>query len=315
MLSSVPYDIHRFTLGNNKECRWMPKDSRILSMDTVYIDGVQYSRADGARLERTSTERYPLAHWGIDLVETGNPMSDDLFVYFPKANPLMMRYANSATEQYYKDGLPGFEVSDFEFSQKFQTLDRIRIQFIADMTRVRPKTAVITLNSCQTNQVVRTFSLDYVTAQPGTLLSYNYTYSAIPGSISDGEYYVKMTIQSASIGGDVLTYYSERLDIREEHENTIRLEYSNSRNSFDMLFSNDNISNPCLYKFYLRVDGGFKSDGLAVLSEDNYSEITTSGHPCSVPCRITPCGLHSETIKAYQTGWRGRLTGRWQWIT
>lgn len=79
MLSAVPILTERVTFGSGYGIpNWLAdKINRIFALDTVTIDGTQYSRAEGAKMERlTSDLIYPASAWHMDLVKTDNPYSD-----------------------------------------------------------------------------------------------------------------------------------------------------------------------------------------------------------------------------------------------
>lgn len=70
MLDSKPYNVFKFTFGNGRGIpNWMAdKINRILSCSYVEIDGTQFLKNDGSKLEATREKGYPLAGWHIELV-------------------------------------------------------------------------------------------------------------------------------------------------------------------------------------------------------------------------------------------------------
>jgi hypothetical protein len=77
MLNSQPYNVEKWTFGPSYGMPNHMADllNRIFALSDVTIDGVAYSRNEGAKLERAGDTEYPLAGWSIDLVKTENPYS------------------------------------------------------------------------------------------------------------------------------------------------------------------------------------------------------------------------------------------------
>lgn len=84
MLESQPYNVEKWTFGpgNGIPNHIADKLNRIFSLNNVTIDGVQYVRNEGAKMERIGETNYPLAGWAIDLIKSENPYSDS----FTKSN-------------------------------------------------------------------------------------------------------------------------------------------------------------------------------------------------------------------------------------
>ena len=78
MLSSVPFNVRTLTIGNSYGIpNWMAdKINRIFSCNSVTIDGVAYTKNDGAKLEATRESGYASAGWKIDLLESENSYSE-----------------------------------------------------------------------------------------------------------------------------------------------------------------------------------------------------------------------------------------------
>lgn len=78
-LSSTPFYKQKLTLGDNYG---IPNYqaymiNMILSCSRWYVDGVQYSKADGAQLERKQVaSNHPLNYWQIDIMPSVNAFSD-----------------------------------------------------------------------------------------------------------------------------------------------------------------------------------------------------------------------------------------------
>ena len=77
MLQSQPYNVEKWTFGPGEGIPNHLADiiNRIFGLSTVKIDGVQYSRNEGAKIERTGVNEYPLAGWSLDLIKSDNPYS------------------------------------------------------------------------------------------------------------------------------------------------------------------------------------------------------------------------------------------------
>lgn len=78
ILNSSPLDVEKWTFGPSEGA---PNHiggllNRIFGLSNVTIDGVQYSRNEGAKLERAGDSDYPLAGWAIELVKSDNPYSE-----------------------------------------------------------------------------------------------------------------------------------------------------------------------------------------------------------------------------------------------
>ena len=71
MLSSIPYNVFRFTFGPGGGLpNWMAdKINRILSLAYVEINGRQYVKNEGAKLDPIREKGYPFSGWQIDMVE------------------------------------------------------------------------------------------------------------------------------------------------------------------------------------------------------------------------------------------------------
>lgn len=73
VLSAIPFDGFKYRLGASYGVpAWVAKKvNMIFCHDFVQLDGFQYVRAEGAKLESNRTERYPMAGWSMD-IEPGN---------------------------------------------------------------------------------------------------------------------------------------------------------------------------------------------------------------------------------------------------
>jgi hypothetical protein len=79
-LDGVPFNVEKWTFGPGYGMpnHMVDKLNRIPFLSEMRIDGAQYVRADGAKLERKGVDDYPLAGWTIDLVKKENPFSEDI---------------------------------------------------------------------------------------------------------------------------------------------------------------------------------------------------------------------------------------------
>jgi len=78
LLSSVPYATHKITFGDGRGIpNWLAdKLNRILSCSEVKLNGEQYTRADGAKMEAVREKGIPLAAWTIELAKIENKYFD-----------------------------------------------------------------------------------------------------------------------------------------------------------------------------------------------------------------------------------------------
>jgi hypothetical protein len=80
MLSGSIFNTERLVIGTAFGIpNWMvDKINRLITMDNLLVDGVEYVRNEGGKLERVYTDHiYPAAQWMVDLVLAGNPDSDE----------------------------------------------------------------------------------------------------------------------------------------------------------------------------------------------------------------------------------------------
>ncbi|KAF0195632.1 MAG: Uncharacterized protein FD166_2805 [Bacteroidetes bacterium] len=77
LLDSQPFNVYRFTFGPSGGIpNWMAnKLNRILSLSEVLINGIQYVKNDGSKLESSRDKLYPFAGWVIDLVRVDSEES------------------------------------------------------------------------------------------------------------------------------------------------------------------------------------------------------------------------------------------------
>ena len=78
MLSSQPFNVYRFIFGDNSGLsNWMAdKINRVFSCEFVQVDGIYFTKNDGAAIERVYGEqRYPKSAWGLELIPYTNTYS------------------------------------------------------------------------------------------------------------------------------------------------------------------------------------------------------------------------------------------------
>lgn len=82
VLQSQPYNVEKFVFGPpyGMPNHLADKINRIFGLSNVKINGIGYSRNEGAKLERNGEPGYPLAGWSLDLVKSLNPYSESFEV-------------------------------------------------------------------------------------------------------------------------------------------------------------------------------------------------------------------------------------------
>jgi hypothetical protein len=77
LLNSVPYRLYDLVLSDSFGIPdfFIDKLNRILGCSTVLIDGVPFTKNDGAKLEEKAIEDYPLRGWSIEMREKLNRSS------------------------------------------------------------------------------------------------------------------------------------------------------------------------------------------------------------------------------------------------
>ncbi len=82
MLQSQPYNVEKFVFGPSVGVpnHIADKLNRIFGLSTVTINDIQYSRNEGAKMERNGETEYPLAGWSIDLIKSDSPYSEEFEV-------------------------------------------------------------------------------------------------------------------------------------------------------------------------------------------------------------------------------------------
>lgn len=170
--------------------------------------------------------------------------------------------------QYHLDNIKGYGFFNIDipepeeptcYLQKFEITDSIRVQFwgrITDDTGDDP-TIVATLVN-EAGVVVQTVTV--YSAMTGisddSILFYRFKYD-----LTDFINTILYSVLSFTDADGTRVYVSEPIHVA-NHENTVVLTYNNSRNAFDVNFGATDAT------FYLRVEGGFYSEGYAPGSKD-----------------------------------------------
>lgn len=77
MIKSIPFRVCELSVGSSEGVpNWMiDKINHILGCDDIKIDGIQYTKSDGAKFEEFSEADYPMRGWRIELREKLNRSS------------------------------------------------------------------------------------------------------------------------------------------------------------------------------------------------------------------------------------------------
>ncbi|MFA5768603.1 MAG: hypothetical protein WC871_03590 [Bacteroidales bacterium] len=180
-------------------------------------------------------------------------------IVIPRVNPV--HFNLDGTDSWFVDTIPYFEQTK-KYCQKFQKDDTIRFQFIVEDELYASSAA----------------SWFYSTADPASgdtpfpialeSLSFDDLYTSYQGEVAltdvteDSFIFLKLVI---TLGTGPVTYYSEPIHVKGEHEHTLLIEYCNDTNDFNMIFQpggGDTNS------FHFRVEGGLKSKGYEPRSTD-----------------------------------------------
>lgn len=162
---------------------------------------------------------------------------EKIFTVDNPANPIRLvnvKPRNLSKYQYVGlyDALASDLIPDFQtkkhYSQKFSTSDAPTIQMLSDYDDI-----TVELYDAEDDILVKTYA---VTEVPNQILNETFKcyesiidFSAIP----EGHYQLVVSYKLDSFTR--IYYYSECLDIKEVHEGTILIEYSNTENNFSMI--------------------------------------------------------------------------------
>lgn len=177
------------------------------------------------------------------------------YIKIPHFNPV--RIFRADTGSFAVDLLPDHEVRK-DYCQKFQNDDFLTLQFQAatpinfiEAYLIRSDLSIAkTLTVTQKFwQVISAFTVAEINEQ-------------LTG-LAEGIYYLLIKI-NPNLTNEV-QFYSEPIYIKAIHEGTMLIKYYNDENEFDVIFDSNNSP---LINFFLRVEGGFSSDGLTPGSKD-----------------------------------------------
>jgi len=168
-------------------------------------------------------------------------------LYVPLLNPIRFHQVNIGAFWENDIPTPDYQQSDVRYCQKYATGDVLYLQFVADF--VFSSGAVVTLID-NDETLIETFTPTEI-GTLGTLKVYEIK-DALP-SVTAGIHFIKITVDFAS---GSITMYSEPIYIDTSHDDTIMISYRHGFSVHDCIFGGASLP-----MFYLRVEGGLKSDG------------------------------------------------------
>ena len=188
-------------------------------------------------------------------------------VKFPLLNTVRFVRATNVQDYFWNDRIPSFE-SDVDYVQKYQTSDYIQFSVAFNPAYINSSNILCQLRDCRYNQNYGYFlPLSIAFIDGDGLVHLNMKLTLHNPLIPEGEYYIYLYMPQVA-GGNFDLFYSEKISIKTEHENTIQLKYTNEGNDFDNYFYLDFFGASKTY-FIFRVEGGFKSDGFKPGSMDS----------------------------------------------
>lgn len=237
------------------------------------------------------------------------------YIDIPKCNPLRwLKYNDNTKDDFFVNSISDFEQPE-SYCQLFQQTDSI-------ITQVRLLKSFV---SSYKMEIVNEYLAVVQTASSSVIYddgTYLYVQFAVVPSTLNGYYFGKLSFEftDATITrGDV--YYSEPLNIRATHENTILIGYRHKTNDFGVIFQRKLIGITPARRiattpqstalFYLRVHGGVWEADKGTASDDvmyiNDSHDVTLLH--SVPynlqvlkfgdARGVPVWLYDKIVRAW----------------
>lgn len=173
-------------------------------------------------------------------------------LFIPILNPI--RFHSVSQGNFWEDEIPSMEYQqpDVRYCQKYEVGDIFYLQFLAAFNMVG--VAIVTL--VDNDDVTKdTYNVVVNPTRP-TLGDLNaFEIKDTIASLDEGVYFVKIVIPFFD-GGIIL--YSEPIHIAATHTDTIMISYRHDFTIQDCIFGGVNLPT-----FYLRVEGGLKSDGFA----------------------------------------------------
>lgn len=191
-------------------------------------------------------------------------------IYIPLLNPIRLMQDGHKYHKPFIESILSFE-SEACYFQPFNNLDNIRFQIVHE-DQLGFTASVIDLDG----NVIKSIPVMGDNQVGGMLYTFfRGDFSGIP----EGYYLIKVTESTNDI-----IFYSEPIEIKPLHQNTILIEYTHDQNDFGMYFT-DGVSNPV--KYYLRVQGGLTNDSFTPGSKsdafinDDYNVVLLESKPYS----------------------------------
>lgn len=148
---------------------------------------------------------------------------DEAFDYQP--GTYYFRHMDDVLDYEQQDG-----PSKVQYDQKFTLSDSPMVQIMSDADAI-----TATLVECDTDTPVDTFAVAQIATElEGQDFS---VWQFTCDFMDEGRYYLRLT--ATKDGEDDLNFISEPMDIKAVHANTIRFEYTNSKNDFSIIFKSD----------------------------------------------------------------------------
>lgn len=237
----------------------------------------------------------------------------NLLAYFPSANPIKMVRATNEVDLFFEQKIPFFETQK-SYYQKYQLGDYIQFQVWVNVALINKYGIMVQLRSADDDRTWGIFQRVGDIFTDGTSNNMTFRLNLYNPAVPEGDYYVYMYLPNLS-GGTFELFYSEPLSIKTTHEGTIKLRYTNEGNDFDMQFyENHNYITTRIFEY--RVEGGFRSDGFAALSEDTsfidqtYNGVLLSSIPYET--NVLTFGSNSG-IPSYQAAIINRIMSCTSW--
>lgn len=175
-------------------------------------------------------------------------------VFIPSCNPTKF-YLSTEPEKAFHASIPSHETA-LHYNQKVQDDDVYYLLFGVDAGV--NWTFLCHAIDCDGNEV-KEFTIS--TVEQTVTTDYDYNQILVDWStLAEGIYQIKLELTSDQ--NDVYTLYSEPHYLKDEWAGTILIKYANESNNFDVPFEEWGQS------FYLRVEGGFPSEGYTPASKD-----------------------------------------------
>jgi hypothetical protein len=212
-----------------------------------------------------------------------------MIAYSPLLNPIRLIQDGHPFNKRFFESMADFEEQE-TYCQKFETSDTITFQFVT-YNPATSRTAVLKPVSGIGTEY--TFSINWSAYLGGI---YYYQFSKLLDVVVEGFYVIKFIF--AVGGGSPTVYYSEPIEIKATHDNTVLIKYAHDQNDYGMRFISSAGLEVSLLQ--LRVEGGFLQTDFKPGSKDvsfvnqNYdvtlvnsipfsTQKLTIGNGCGVP--------------------------------